>query len=242
MIKTMLKKKKGMYIKVTPDQKGHHEPKHKRQASVSEAIENHIKSYGPSISHYRRKHAPNRLYLSPEFTASSMFNDFNERHPEHEIHYSTYYRAVRAMKISFVKLGEEECEMCDEHEHHLIDVHIEEVKELKKTRGTSLPKHDNCDKCNEYGKHVVLAIEAREHYNEDAQKTLCTNEIIMSVDLQKVMMLPRLPGLKKAIFCKNRLFPLVRNMERGSGCCGTKALLVGLLPKFQARSLTCYDR
>ena len=97
---TMLKKKKGMYIKVTPDQRGHHEPKHKLQASVSEAIENHIKSYGPSISHYRRKHAPNKLYLSPEFTVSSMFNDFNERHPEHEIHYSTYYRALRAMKIS----------------------------------------------------------------------------------------------------------------------------------------------
>ena len=99
------------------------------------------------------------------------------------------------MKISFVKLGEEECEMCDEHEHHLIEVHDEEVKELKKTRGTSLPKHDNCDKCNNYGKHVVLAIEAREHYKEDTQKHLWTNEIIMST-------FKRLPGLKKAIFCK----------------------------------------
>ena len=172
MIKTMLEKKKGMYIKVTPDQRGHHEPKYKLQAifcsglkgrrpfwllnprlgggggvlayklqaSVSEAIENHIKSYGRSISHYRRKHAPNRLYLSPEFTVSSMFNDFNERHPEHEIHYSTYYRAVRAMKISFVKLGEEEYEMCDEHEHHLVDVHIEEVKELKKNSRNIITK------------------------------------------------------------------------------------------------------
>ena len=53
----------GEKIKITPDQRGHHEPKHKLQASVSEAIENHIKSYGPSISHYRRKHAPNRLLV-----------------------------------------------------------------------------------------------------------------------------------------------------------------------------------
>ena len=121
MIVTALKKKTGMFIKSTPDQRGRHEPPHKLQVDVSEAIRYHIKSYGPSISHYRREHAPNRLYLSPEFNISSMSNDFKEQHPEYTIHYSTYYRAIRALKISFVKLGEEECEMCDEHEHYLID-------------------------------------------------------------------------------------------------------------------------
>ena len=57
------------------------------------------------------------------FNISSMFKDFKEKHPDKIIHYSSYYRAICAMKISFVKLGEEEREMCDAHEHHLIDVH-----------------------------------------------------------------------------------------------------------------------
>ena len=92
--------------------------------------------------------------------------------------------------------------MCDEHEHHLIDVHQEDEKELKKTCSTSLPKHEGCDSCQRFGKHIITAIAAREHYKEDARKDIDPNEIIMSVDLQKVMLLPRLPGLKKAIFCK----------------------------------------
>ena len=95
MIVTALKKKTGMFIKSTPDQRGRHEPPHKLQVDVSEAIQYHIKSYGPSISHYRREHAPNRLYLSPEINISSMFNDFKVQHPEYTIHYSTYYRAIR---------------------------------------------------------------------------------------------------------------------------------------------------
>ena len=84
MIVTSMKKKTGMFIKGTPDQRGRHEP-----CDVSEAIQYHIRSYGSSISHYRREHAPNRLYLSLEFNISSMFNDFKEQHPEYTIHYST---------------------------------------------------------------------------------------------------------------------------------------------------------
>ena len=29
-----------------------------------------------------------------------------------------------------------------------------------------------------------------------------SNELVVSIDMQKVIMLPRLPGLKQAIFCK----------------------------------------
>ena len=147
-------------------------------------IRNHINSYGSCISHYKRVHIPNRLYLSPEFNISSMFEDFKEKHPDKIIHYSSDY-AIRAMKISFLKLGEEECETCDAHEHHLIDVQQEDEKELKKTCGTSLPKHDNCDSCQPFDKHIVMAIAAREHYKEDTKKEICADEI-MPVDLQEV--------------------------------------------------------
>ena len=36
--------------------------------------------------------------------------------------HSSYLKIIKMMNISFVKLGEEECEDCDLHERHLIDV------------------------------------------------------------------------------------------------------------------------
>ena len=183
MIKTAIAKRKGSFIKIIPDQRGWHQPSQKLNDTTTEVIKNHIYSYGPSISHYRRAHTPNRLYLSPEFNISSMFEDFKVKNPDTVIHYSSY-RAIRSLKISFVKLGEEECEMCDAHEHHLIDDHQEDEKELKKTCGTPLPKYEGCDSCQRFGEHIITAIAAREHYKEDARKDIDPNEIIMSVDLQ----------------------------------------------------------
>ena len=129
-----------------------------------------------------------------------MLDDFNEKHPGNGVHYSTYYRIVHAMKISFVKLGEEECETCDAHQQHLIDHHGDDEKIIKKTRCSLLPKYDNCDMCQHFGTHIDTAMSAREHYREDAKKDIGANEIVMSVDLQKVMLLPRLPGLKRRFF------------------------------------------
>ena len=119
-----------------------------------------------------------------------MFEDFKVKNPDAVIHYSSYYRAIRSLKISFVKLSEEKCKMCDAHEHHLIDIHQEEERELKKTRSTSLTKHKGCDSCQCFGKHIITAIADREHHKEDARMDIGPNEIIMSVDLQKIMLLP----------------------------------------------------
>ena len=102
MIKTALAKRKGKFIQSSPDKGGRHKPLHTLNDSVLDSIRDHIKSYGPSISHYRRAHAPNRLYLYPEFTIKGMLDDFNEKHPGNGVHYSTYYQIVRAMKISFI--------------------------------------------------------------------------------------------------------------------------------------------
>ena len=79
---------------------------------------------------------------------------------------------------------------------------IKKMGRNKKKRGSSLPKYDDCDSCKLFSGHIQMAIEAREHYKQESKKDVNTDEIIMSVDLQKVLMLPRLPGLKIAIFCK----------------------------------------
>ena len=80
MIKTGIAKRKGSFIKIIPDQRGRRQPPHKLNDTTTEVIKNHIYSYGPFISHYRRAHAPNRLYLSPECN-SQITNAF--KCPEH---------------------------------------------------------------------------------------------------------------------------------------------------------------
>lgn len=44
-------------------------------------IQNHIESFSLCISHYRREHAPNKLYLPNVISITDMFNDFKEKHP-----------------------------------------------------------------------------------------------------------------------------------------------------------------
>ena len=60
--------------------------------SQVEAVKVHIKSYKPGISHYRRKHAPKRLYLDPSLSVRDMYEDYKKIHPTHHVSPSTYYR------------------------------------------------------------------------------------------------------------------------------------------------------
>ena len=62
------------------DQRGKYEPINKFDDDTVQGVVNHINKFNPSISHYRRMHAPNRLYISPEFTFTSMCKDFCESH------------------------------------------------------------------------------------------------------------------------------------------------------------------
>ena len=53
-----------------------------------------------------------------------LFDDFKEWHPEIKVSYDSYKKEVARMNISFVKLGEEECEDCimdKNHEHGNIE-------------------------------------------------------------------------------------------------------------------------
>ena len=83
-----------------------------------------VSTFSPTTQalHIRRKHAPNRLYISPIHSTASMLKDFNETYNT-DISKSRYYKEIKDMNISFVKLGEEECEDCDLHDKHLTDDH-----------------------------------------------------------------------------------------------------------------------
>ena len=196
-------------IFTSPDKRGHHPPHNKLMNEKVELIRQHILSYNPSITHYRRKHAPNRLYISPVHSTASMLQDFNETYNTN-ISKSRYYKEIKDMNISFVKLGEEECEDCDLHDKHLTDDHgILDVKERSKTDPDTKKSEKitiaGCEVCLEYSSHMQYAKESRAEYRKDKERWIGASndaERIVSADLQKVIMLPILPGLKKAIFCK----------------------------------------
>lgn len=175
-------------INVGLDQRGKSTPSHAINEENALAINNHIKSYHPCISHYRREHAPRRLYLPHELTEKDMHSDYNITHPEQQCSYMTYTRYVTAQNIGFVKLGEEECELC-----MLLDQAPHELE------GDTCKM--DCSVCTRKALHKSNYIKAREEYCKDGREVKDGN-IVRSVDLQKVVMLPRLPGVKSACFTK----------------------------------------
>lgn len=146
-------------------------------------IMDHIKSFNPVISHYRREHAPRKMYLPSEVTITLMHNDFKTNYPDFVCSYSLYRRVVtEEMNISFTQLGNEQCELCEKHKLHC--------------KLLLLGVNCSCD----YELHRAKYTEARKLY--DIQRTMNSATMgIFSLDLQKVIMLPRLVMFKSVIFC-----------------------------------------
>ena len=90
-IRTVLSKSGGSRTNDVSDKRGKAEPANKKNGETSDLVNHHILGYNPSISHYRRSHAPNRLYISPEHNISAMFKDFCRRYENVKISYAYYY-------------------------------------------------------------------------------------------------------------------------------------------------------
>lgn len=170
----------------TSDRRGKHEPSNKKTVDQKKLIVDHIQAHNPSISHYRREHAPNRLYLSPELTITGMHKDFKAKYPNVSVCDETYRKIVDDMNISFAKLGEEECEVCllyNSHEHDNEDV-------------------QECTKCIGWRVHNERARQARSCYIADKEAQIDRDYPVFSTDMQKVIMLPAMPGVKSAVFTR----------------------------------------
>jgi len=168
------------------DRRGKHEPANKKSAETNKLVVDHIKSHNPAISHYRREHAPNRLYLSPDLTITATHNDFKQRHPTVTVGYETYRKVVDDLNISFAKLGEEECELCimyTRHDHDNQDIEL-------------------CSKCTEWREHNDRARLARVNYLADKDTPNDKNCARFTTDMQKIIMLPAMPGVKTAVFTR----------------------------------------
>ena len=189
------------------DKRGKHYPKHKLTEANCTMIQEHIKSFNPSISHYRRAHAPNRLYLGNDLTIREMHEDFRVKHPDVPCSYVTYGRQVREMNISFTKLGEEQCEVCETYNLHTHD-------------------GDPCTTCMNWTEHNEKAKESRISYQSDAEKSTSNSDPdtrYASVDMQKIILLPRMPGMKVCLFTRRLVVfhltfaPLGKTAEKPTG-------------------------
>lgn len=141
------------------------------------------------MCYYRRSHAPNMRYLPSELT-KLMHKDFLKKHPEHEISYETYRSIVAGMNISFTKLGHEECEVCEKFMLHNPNHNKENL-------------NNDCDECKNWSIHNTNAMQARRKYQIHVEKAHTSTEIeFVSVDLQKVIMLPKMEEFKDALFTR----------------------------------------
>lgn len=71
----------------------------------------HIETFNPTISHYRREHAPNVRYLPSDVTITFIYQHFIKKFPESDRNYILYeyYRCkVKEKNISFAQLGHEQ--------------------------------------------------------------------------------------------------------------------------------------
>lgn len=171
---------------VKKDMRGRNPCKNKFDRSI---ITSHIESYHPTISHYRREHAPNVRYLSSDISVTDMHKDFIGKHMN--VSYEVYRSVLKSMKISFSKLGHEECESCEKYNLH------------KTSHSQDDAVRKNCENCNAWDEHKKMYTAARENYKKDVELSKTdTNTLFYSVDLQKVIMLPRIDGFKSVLFTR----------------------------------------
>lgn len=172
-------------------------------------IKNFVMLYKPCISHYRREHAPNRLYLPEQLTMRSIYKDFKmemKKKGEKVCCYETFrYYVKHNMNISFTKLGHEECEDCASNVLHIKSEH-------------NHISNENCPDCKIYKAHKERYQQARAEYEQDSNKKFNANHLIVSADLQKVIMLPRAEQYKEVIFTRRLVAFNESFVPVGRGC------------------------
>lgn len=136
------------------------------------AVINHINSFNPVVSHYNLKHSPNRRYLPPELTVSFMWKDFSIGQ---KIGYDLYRHIFKQQNIGFSRPSQDECDTCKIYKAH-----------------SELNSNCTCKTCIYYHDHKMFYTEARQAYQADKDKELTSNERLFSVDMQKVLLLPKM--------------------------------------------------
>ena len=80
------------------------------------------------------------------------------------VSYVYYYKVLKSLNISFIKLGEEECEECELHSKHLLQEHLDEqvIEEVprpehKRRKMNDKRAADGYETCNDFRIHIETA-------------------------------------------------------------------------------------
>ena len=144
--------------------------------STRQSIIDHIESYHPSVSHYRRKHAPLRRYLPSEMTFAERHSNYKEKHQDEKVCYESYRKNFVSMKISFTKLAEEECEVCETMKQYECPKNRYEAEDIDNDEKT-------CETFKEHKNHLERAKKSREVYRKDASLNTTSEEVYFSMDM-----------------------------------------------------------
>ncbi len=148
-----------------------------------------LRAYRPAVHHYCREHAPNRRYLPSDIDITSMHADYNKKNQK--ISLESYRKAVKAKNIGFSVLGNEKCEKCTAAKLHRAQCH-----------GSSEKFEETCRHCKDTLAHLEKAKSARDEYRTDSDALKMAGRLAVSADLQKVIMLPQIPGCKSVLFTR----------------------------------------
>ena len=88
---------------VSSDKRGKQAPAHKMKDRDEQFIVDHVFKFNPAIAHYRREHAPKRLYLPSELTIVEMYRDYVQECEEENMKaysYSVYQKKVKQFRRS----------------------------------------------------------------------------------------------------------------------------------------------
>lgn len=102
------------------DGRGKHSPVNKKNR---ELIKSHIRSYNPKPSHYRREHAPKRLYLPSDLSIKAMHNAYVNINDK--ISYELYRQVLDSMNIGFYEAEADKCHTCIELELNPTEENLE---------------------------------------------------------------------------------------------------------------------
>ena len=167
--KKAMKEYCGLPIKAR-DNRGRHEPANKGDHNC---IKQHIDSFHPQVSHYKRENAPNRRYLDAELSVTMLWKDYVKRYGKISYSATAYRKVFDEANIGFGKPSQDKCEKCELNE--------------------------NCELYDDLQKHLHEAKEARKLYMDDKQKNWPGDTKVYAVDMQKVIMLPKM-SIKEHFF------------------------------------------
>lgn len=184
------------------DLRGKHIPHNKAPEERINYVKMHITSFPRYRSHYCREDNPNKMFLHHGLNLSIMYRLYKEKMSEDnlvsEIVSQSLYENIfyKEFNLSFKPPHKDSCKTCD----------IIQTKLLAAENDTNNTENVHCLKIEQELHHRKVE-SARSEMNSDKEKALKGDITVLTFDLQKTFLLPKVPTgvvyYKRQLSCFN---------------------------------------